>query len=266
MITKEVNSHIVTKLRDLEKEHGIKILLAVESGSRAWGFPSQDSDYDVRFLYAQSENNYLSIKQPRDVIEMEIEHDEMLGVPLDVNGWDIRKGLFLALKSNPILLEWLQSPIVYVTDPTIVAEIWQYALQCSNLSHIQAHYLKLLQAIHKQIINEGQISVKQYCYLLRPALAFTWIKHFQTVPPMDMVSLRKGLAKIIDFDSDINHLISLKASAQESDASMRYQKIDQWVERIASESVAPYSTAWKSDHLDLGNQLFRTIIKKLDKK
>jgi predicted nucleotidyltransferase len=94
-------------LRRIERRERVRILLAVESGSRAWGFASPDSDYDVRFVYARPLDWYLSLQQPRDVIELPI--DDLL----DVNGWDIQKALRLACKPNPVLLEWLQSPIVY---------------------------------------------------------------------------------------------------------------------------------------------------------
>jgi len=98
---------IQKKLLQIEKEHSVKILYAVESGSRAWGFESTDSDYDVRFIYANPKNWYLNILPKRDVIEYPI-NDEF-----DYSGWDLRKALFLLNKSNPVLFEWLKSPIVY---------------------------------------------------------------------------------------------------------------------------------------------------------
>ncbi len=98
---------ITEQLDRLEREEQIRILYACESGSRAWGFPSQDSDYDVRFLYIRRPEWYLSIFDKRDVIERPISEK------LDIGGWDLRKALNLYRKSNPPLLEWLQSPIRY---------------------------------------------------------------------------------------------------------------------------------------------------------
>ena len=98
---------IQAQLRRIEEEEHIKILLAVESGSRAWGFASPDSDYDVRFIYIRPTQDYLRLDSVRDVIELPI--DEVL----DINGWDLQKTLRLLHKSNPTLFEWFSSPIVY---------------------------------------------------------------------------------------------------------------------------------------------------------
>lgn len=99
---------IKEKLREIEKQENIRILLAVESGSRAWGFASPDSDYDVRFIYVRQVEDYLKLETVRDVIELPI--DDML----DINGWDLKKTLRLLHKSNPTLFEWFSSPIVYM--------------------------------------------------------------------------------------------------------------------------------------------------------
>ena len=88
-----------------------------QSGSRAWGFASRDSDYDVRFLYVHRRDWYLSVEDRRDVIEQPIAED------LDVSGWELRKALRLLRKSKPPLLEWLKSPIVYRHDPVFAHEV-----------------------------------------------------------------------------------------------------------------------------------------------
>ena len=103
-----MRKQILKKLAEIEMEHDVRIIYACESGSRAWGVPSKDSDYDVRFIYAHPRDYYLSISPLRDVIELPIDP------VFDINGWDIRKALSLLRKSNIRLLEWLQSPIVYV--------------------------------------------------------------------------------------------------------------------------------------------------------
>src|SRR6056297_3590984 len=107
---------IQSRLEALEQQENIHIALAVESGSRAWGFASSDSDYDVRFVYLRPTNWYLSIdlERRRDVIEQPI-IDEY-----DVGGWDLRKALQLLRKCNPPLLEWLNSPIVYRSDEQLI--------------------------------------------------------------------------------------------------------------------------------------------------
>ena len=106
-----MRQRVLQELNRIEREHSVRILLAVESGSRAWGFASPDSDYDVRFVYAHERDFYLSVFENRDVIE------EMLPDRLDINGWDLRKSLRLFSKCNLALNEWLGSPIVYLEVP-----------------------------------------------------------------------------------------------------------------------------------------------------
>ena len=101
---------ILSKLEEIEKQYDVHILLAVESGSRAWGFESPDSDYDVRFIYVRKQSDYLKLEGIRDVIELPIDDT------LDINGWDITKTLRLLYKSNPTLFEWFSSPIISRTD------------------------------------------------------------------------------------------------------------------------------------------------------
>lgn len=105
-----ITREIERKLKEVEEKENVTVIMAVESGSRAWGFASKDSDYDVRFLYVRRREDYLKLQPPRDVIEWQL--DEVL----DINGWDIRKALVLLYKSNPTLFEWCNSPIVYRTS------------------------------------------------------------------------------------------------------------------------------------------------------
>lgn len=64
-----MRERIIELLHSIEAEHGVKVLYACESGSRAWGFASPDSDYDVRFVYVRPLEDYLSLVPVRDVIE-----------------------------------------------------------------------------------------------------------------------------------------------------------------------------------------------------
>ena len=101
-----ITREIERKLKEVEEKENVTVIMAVESGSRAWGFASKDSDYDVRFLYVRRREDYLKLQPPRDVIEWQL--DEVL----DINGWDIRKALVLLYKSNPTLFELCNSPNV----------------------------------------------------------------------------------------------------------------------------------------------------------
>ena len=110
MIKDSVRQEILQRLKQTEQDKNVRIVMAIESGSRAWGFESPDSDYDVRFIYVHEKDWYLSIdsSEERDVIEYPITDD------IDLNGWDIRKALKLFSKSNPSFIEWIHSPITYI--------------------------------------------------------------------------------------------------------------------------------------------------------
>lgn len=103
----QITKVITEKLNEIEEKENVKILHAVESGSRAWGFASPDSDYDVRFIYVRKKEDYLTLCEKSDVIEWQLDET------LDINGWDLKKALQLFHKSNATLFEWSNSPIVY---------------------------------------------------------------------------------------------------------------------------------------------------------
>lgn len=168
---------ILQKLQELEKTEGVTILHAVESGSRAWGFPSPDSDYDVRFFYVHPREHYLRLDRTRDVIERPI--DEVL----DINGWDLDKTLRLLHASNPTLFEWSQSPIIYRTT-----ELFQ-SFQPIIRAYFSAksglwHYLSMAEGNYREYLRGEQVKAKKYFYVLRPLLACRWILERGTPPPM----------------------------------------------------------------------------------
>ncbi|RYD77115.1 MAG: nucleotidyltransferase, partial [Verrucomicrobiaceae bacterium] len=134
-VSNEMVSRVREELKRVESERKLRVLYACESGSRAWGFASQNSDYDVRFLYVHERDWYLSVEDRRDVIE------EALPGDLDVSGWELRKALRLLQKSNPPLLEWLKSPIVYAHDPQFVSEFNALADEFYSPKRCFAHYL-----------------------------------------------------------------------------------------------------------------------------
>lgn len=168
---------IQEKLKELEQRERCRILLAVESGSRAWGFASPDSDYDVRFIYARPREAYLKLDRARDVIELPINEE------LDINGWDLDKTLRLLHKSNPTVFEWFSSPIVYQTSP--FAErfkplMTQYFSSKSGLWH----YLSMAEGNYRDYLRGDMVKAKKYFYVLRPILACRWILEMGTPPPM----------------------------------------------------------------------------------
>ena len=159
-----MKSLIQEKLYEIEKRENCRILLAVESGSRAWGFASSNSDYDVRFIYVRSIESYLKLNRPRDVIELSTN-----GV-VDINGWDLEKMLKLLHKSNPTVFEWLSSPIVYQTTnfvETLKAAMQHYFSPKSALWH----YLQMAEKNYRGYLRGDMVKAKKYFYVLRPILA-----------------------------------------------------------------------------------------------
>lgn len=129
MIEQVVKEEILSRIEKAEKEHGVRVLYAVESGSRAWGFESPNSDYDIRFIYAHPKDWYVAVdlEDKRDVIEYPIVDE------IDINGWDIRKALKLFSKSNPAFVEWLQSPIVYIERAILPRKRGSFFQRCIPL-------------------------------------------------------------------------------------------------------------------------------------
>lgn len=217
-----VRQDIETRLAAVEAEDGVRLLLAIESGSRAWGFPSPDSDYDVRFLYVRPSRDYLALSPVRDVIERPIVDE------IDLNGWDIRKALGLMLRNNSVLSEWIESPIHYrVADP-VIARMAELKDRHFDPSGFALHYNKLGRtAIARWLRDEGAVAVKRYFYALRPALAIRVLRlDPSSRPPME---LRQLMAKA-DLSSstcdEIERLVALKANTREAGLIARVPEIE----------------------------------------
>ena len=179
-----VRETIPAKLREIEQRENVRILHCVESGSRAWGFASPDSDYDVRFVYVRPLEYYLQLGKTRDVIEWQLDDT------LDINGWDLQKALRLLHNSNPTLFEWDRSPIVYKTTPEwaqISACFTHYFKKRSALYH----YLSTAKKNYREYLKGDLVRLKKYFYVLRPLLACRWILEKQTPPPVLFTQLKE---------------------------------------------------------------------------
>lgn len=168
---------ILSKLQKIEKTENVRILLAVESGSRAWGCASPDSDYDVRFIYVRNEQDYLRLEKVRDVIELPVDN------VLDINGWDLQKTLRLLYKSNPTLFEWFSSPIVYM-ETEFADEFRRMMLEYFSGKRSLYHYINMAERNYREYLKGDMVKAKKYFYVLRPVLACRWILDQGTPPPM----------------------------------------------------------------------------------
>jgi predicted nucleotidyltransferase len=198
-------ARIDTALAAIEGEHAVTIALAIESGSRAWGFPSPDSDYDCRFLFVRRTEDYLSPWLRRDVIELPLEDE------LDVNGWELGKALKLLLKGNAVVVEWLTSPIVYRGDTGLCNDMLELAARFANRTGIARHYLHLGEKQRRTYFADGKaVQLKKLFYAVRPAAALRWLRlhpeaalapmHFPTLmeesdPPRDVAMLVSELIR-----------------------------------------------------------------------
>lgn len=174
---------ILEKLEGIQQTHNIKILYAIESGSRGWGFASRDSDYDVRFIYIHPTEWYLSVEDKKDFIEVPIND------LLDINGWDIKKALLQYKKSNPTLLEWLSSPIKYMENNNAAQRMRDLLPAYFSPVPTIYHYLHIARNKFDEVMGTDQVKIKRYFYILRPILACMWIEKNSTMPPMEFSKL-----------------------------------------------------------------------------
>lgn len=197
-------------IKHLEAERNIKILLACETGSRAWGFPSPDSDYDIRVIYMHEKDWYLSLAPKRDHFNLMFE-DNML----DITGWDLRKSLNLLYRSNAALLERIESPMVYCADKSFREEISKVAADFYAPIAVMYHYLSLTKKMLEDIEKSENIKLKRLFYALRSALVCKWILTHNERPPISIFKLMGGLSLSESIRQRILNLIAIKTTMDE---------------------------------------------------
>jgi hypothetical protein len=208
----------------------VRVVLAVESGSRAWGFASADSDFDVRFIYVRRLEDYVALFSPRDVIE------RPLADGLDLSGWDLRKALALGLKWNPALVEWLTSPIVYREAGWEAAALRKLFAVPQGRDALVRHYYGLAATQYGRHIGERTaVNLKKYFYVVRPAVALHWLEQRpQDTPPMSLPALLDGVKVPEDVAKAIVELRQRRAAATEFGQGARIAVLDTFcAERIA---------------------------------
>jgi predicted nucleotidyltransferase len=228
LVSPDARSFIETRLALLAAEHQIKIIYACESGSRAWGFPSPDSDYDVRFIYVHPMAWYLTLEEDRDVIDLPLE-DSPVGL-LDLGGWELRKTLRLLCKSNPVVWEWLQSPICYQAEqPQHFRELRCKFDPFYSLVAACHHYLSICRKTMNRELVGSTVKIKKYFYMLRPLLAAIWIERFQEIPPMELAILLSLLDDQTEIKKSIIDLQERKKFIDEQIPIARIATIDDFL-------------------------------------
>jgi len=225
-IDASVRVRVMNELAAIERRHDVRVLFACESGSRAWGFASPDSDYDVRFVYAHSLDWYLRVEPQRDVIEQPI--DDVL----DVSGWELRKALQLLHRSNPTLLEWLGSPIVYREDTVHVERLRAAARGFFSPLRSRHHYLSMAKKNFRGYLQGETVRYKKYLYVLRPLLAVRWIDAGKGMPPTRFADLVAGTVEDSALLAEINALLEAKMRSDEGEMRPRRPAMHAFIESM----------------------------------
>lgn len=208
-LSSAMRERVLDELKRIEREHNVTVLYACESGSRAWGFASTDSDYDVRFVYVERPEWFVQVDAPRDVIERPLDDE------LDVSGWELRKTLGLLRKSNPTLLEWLDSPLVYRSETAATRRLRELAEVFYSPPAARNHYLSMAKKNFRGYLQGEEVRFKKYFYVLRPLLAVRWIDQGRGRPPMTFTDLLTTVDDQALLD-EVAELLVLKRNADEA--------------------------------------------------
>jgi len=257
MIPAEVRTEILRRIRAAEAEHKVRVLLAVESGSRAWGFESPNSDYDARFIYVHPQDWYLSVglEEQRDVIEYPIVDD------IDLNGWDLRKALRLFWKSNPAFVEWIQSPIVYAEHGTFAQRLRALLPSVYSCESGVYHYRSMAKTNYRGYLQADLVPLKKYFHVLRPLLSVRWLERYGHAAPIEFDKLLHLIDDQTALLDDIAQLLERKRGAPEMGLAPPVPSINAFIEselhRLESASPQP---SLRGDVLALLNEVFRQCL------
>ncbi|MFZ6649644.1 nucleotidyltransferase domain-containing protein [Undibacterium sp. TJN25] len=223
-IDPQIRLEIEATLARVERENSVKILFACESGSRGWGFASPDSDYDVRFIYVNPLDWYLTVFPERDVIELPVND------VYDVSGWDLRKALGLLKNGNATLVEWLSSPVVYLADESFLADVRAASQQVHRPERSFYHYLHMARKNYREYLRGEVVRLKKYLYVLRPLMACLWIEQQRGPVPMRFQDLVDAIVTDIGLKAAIAELLIIKRRASESEHGLAMPEINRFLE------------------------------------
>lgn len=246
-----MRARVLQELARIERARNVTVLYACESGSRAWGFASTDSDYDVRFVYVEKPDWFMQVDTPRDVIERPLDDE------LDISGWELRKTLGLLRKSNPTLLEWLDSPLVYRQHATATAQLRGLAEAFYSPPAARSHYLSMAKKNFRGYLQGDSVRFKKYFYVLRPLLAVRWIDLGLGRPPMTFADLLGTVddAQLLD---EVATLLALKRNADEAAYGPRRPALHAYIQREL-ERPMPVLPRTQADSKQLDDYLRSTV-------
>ena len=260
----EVVKTVREKLREIEAAKGVEILYAAEAGSRAWEIESPESDYDIRFIYRQPRQEYLTVEEPRrDVIEVADE-------PYDLDGWDLRKALRLFRKSNPSLLEWLVSPTTYVSRHGLHGQLLDLARKHASGPAAIYHYYHMARANYREYLLHGHVRTKKYLYVVRPLLAVTAIvENGEIPPPASMSRLIETASSVLTAEAReaVIDLVRRKRAGEPLNDGERIESLNRMIETaFAHYDESMKKTGWADSYARSKvppttlNDLFRSLV------
>ena len=222
-------------IKQIEKDNDIKILFAIENGSRSWGMASKDSDYDVRFVFKRKVNDYIALNPDKNVIQTAFDKDlnpcDVQGSLIDISGFDIFKYLKLLFASNPTTIEWLNSPIVYYGDNNL--SLREYMKNNFNQERLFKHYFSLFRHNYWEFIRQGKaITYKKYLYSMRGLLNAKYVYEFDKIPPLSLRQTVEDIKNIVPQDVylKLNEVIEIKSQGLERDVILRIPEFDEFFE------------------------------------
>ena len=251
-----MTEEIKKELLRLEQQHDIKILYAVESGSRAWGFASTDSDWDVRYIYIHRLDWYLKIDDKKD------NQEEILPNDIDLAGWELKKALRLFRKSNPPMLEWLRSPIIYLEQFSTADKLRNLVKEYFNPKSCLHHYLHMAENNYQAYLHKDNVRVKKYFYVLRPILSCDWIKQTNTMAPMEFQKLLDSQITDQNVKTEIKNLLTRKMSGEELNEEPKIQILNDFLEQkilYYNDYVKSYGQSIQPDTEKLNELFIHTI-------
>lgn len=249
---------IIDYLHQLELERDITILWACETGSRAWGFPSTNSDYDIRLIYVHKKDWYVSLSERKDSIELMFENND-----IDITGWELKKALKLLRKSNASMIERVQSPIIYKSDDAFHSEILLQAQQHYSKIATMHHYLSMSKGFIYNL--DTQYKLKKFFYTLRSAMVCKWILEKDEMPPIEFEKVYLNLDLDPSIINRIQELIILKREVSEDYLHEGEEALMTCIQSWISEADALKNNlpGVKNDISVLDN-LFRKYVNKYD--
>ena len=258
MIPADIRAEILHRLGNAEKEHNVRILFAIESGSRAWGFPSPNSDYDVRFIYMREPQWYqaVDLEERRDVIEYAITDD------IDLNGWDVRKALRLYWKSNPAFVEWIQSPITYLERGAFRACALDMLPDIYSIENGLYHYRSIARSNYRDYLCEPMVRLKKYFYVLRALLAARWVVNRGGAAPIEFDKLLAQLEGEPTVLAEVHRLLDQKLNAPELGRAPAVPVLNEFIAaELAAEPVVTPREPRSPQVINMLNLLFHDTLR-----